>query len=46
MLPYVDEFRPVHNLNALSDLCAALGRGPSRETDPRLWLGLGNRDAA
>ena len=25
MLPYVDEFRPVHNLNALADLCAALG---------------------
>jgi uncharacterized protein with von Willebrand factor type A (vWA) domain len=46
MLPYVDEFRPVHNLNALSDLCSALGRGPSRETDPRLWLGLGNRHAA
>ncbi|MDI6027575.1 VWA domain-containing protein [Corticibacterium sp. UT-5YL-CI-8] len=25
MLPHVDEFRPVHNLNALADLCAALG---------------------
>lgn len=24
MLPHVDEFRPVHNLNALGDLCAAL----------------------
>jgi uncharacterized protein len=46
MLPYVDEFRPVHNLNALSDLCAAIGRARSRETDPRLWLGLGNRHAA
>jgi uncharacterized protein with von Willebrand factor type A (vWA) domain len=24
MLPHVDEFRPVHTLNALSDLCASL----------------------
>jgi uncharacterized protein with von Willebrand factor type A (vWA) domain len=46
MLPHVDEFRPVHNLEALSDLCAALGRERTRETDPRLWLGLGNRHAA
>jgi uncharacterized protein with von Willebrand factor type A (vWA) domain len=46
MLPYVDEFRRVHNLNALSDLCTALGKGRSSETDPRLWLRLGNRHAA
>ncbi len=46
MLPHVDEFRPVHNLNALSDLCAALGAQRTRETDPRLWLGLGNRRSA
>ena len=26
MLPHVDEFRPVHNLNALSDLCASLSK--------------------
>jgi uncharacterized protein len=44
MLPHVDEFRPVHNLNALSDLCASLGAARTRETDPRLWLG--NRHAA
>ncbi|WP_269930117.1 vWA domain-containing protein [Aminobacter sp. HY435] len=42
MLPHVDEFRPVHNLNALGDLCASLGAPASRRSDPRLWLdGLG-----
>lgn len=46
MLPHVDEFRSVHNLNALRDLCAALGSTSPRETDPRLWLGLGKRRAA
>lgn len=30
ILPYVDEFRPVHNLNALADLAQALS-GPSRD---------------
>jgi uncharacterized protein with von Willebrand factor type A (vWA) domain len=44
MLPYVDEFRPVHNLNALSDLVASLGVAKTRDSDPRLWLG--NRRAA
>ena len=39
MLPYVDEFRPVHNLNALSDLVASLGAARTRQSDPRLWLG-------
>ncbi len=39
MLPYVDEFRPVHNLNALADLVASLGAGRTRDSDPRLWLG-------
>jgi len=39
MLPYVDEFRAVHNLNALTDLCASLDRSVSRNVDPRLWLG-------
>ena len=46
MLPHVDELRAVHNLNALSDLCASLSRTRSRETDPRLWSGLGRRRAA
>jgi uncharacterized protein with von Willebrand factor type A (vWA) domain len=46
MLPHVDEFRPVHNLNALSDLCASIGAGPSRAQDPRRWIVLGMRAAA
>ncbi|MRX31671.1 VWA domain-containing protein [Aminobacter sp. MDW-2] len=46
MLPYVDEFRPVHNLNALGDLCASLGAPASRDTDPRLWMIDGLRRAA
>ena len=38
MLPHVDEFRAVHNLNALGDLCASLGAPASRSSDPRRWL--------
>jgi uncharacterized protein with von Willebrand factor type A (vWA) domain len=38
MLPHVDEFRPVHNLNALADLCASLDGTMARNADPRLWL--------
>jgi uncharacterized protein with von Willebrand factor type A (vWA) domain len=37
MLPHVDEFRPVHDLNSVAELCAALGGG-RREGDPRRWL--------
>ena len=46
MLPHVDEFRPVHTLDALADLCASLSRPSGRETDPRAWLALGRADAA
>ena len=40
MLPHVDEFRPVHSLNSISDLCIALGRGTSsnRVKTPTEWL--------
>jgi uncharacterized protein with von Willebrand factor type A (vWA) domain len=38
MLPFVDEFRPIHNLASMSDLCAALGRDGAGDADPRLWL--------
>jgi uncharacterized protein with von Willebrand factor type A (vWA) domain len=38
MLPFVDEFRPVHNLRAVADLCGALGRTRRGEADPRAWL--------
>ena len=38
MLPHVDELRPIHNLAAMTDLCAALSQEVGRENDPRLWL--------
>jgi uncharacterized protein len=38
MLPYVDEFRPVHSLEAISDLCAALSGKGAAANDPRRWL--------
>jgi uncharacterized protein with von Willebrand factor type A (vWA) domain len=46
MLPHVDEFRAVHNLNALADLCASLGEKAGRDADPRRWLALAPRRAA
>jgi uncharacterized protein with von Willebrand factor type A (vWA) domain len=46
MLPFVDEFRPVHNLTALTDLCASLDRAAPASVDPRRWLGLGKKRAA
>jgi uncharacterized protein len=38
MLPFVDDFRAVHNLNALADVCAALSGKGGQRTDPKLWL--------
>lgn len=38
MLRHVDEFRPVHSLNVLGELCEALSRPASRENDPKIWL--------
>ncbi|MEM7290871.1 MAG: VWA domain-containing protein, partial [Pseudomonadota bacterium] len=38
MLPHVDEFRPVHSLNALAGLCVALGGSSAGEYDPSQWL--------
>ena len=39
MLPHVDEFRPVHNLDALADLCASLSATSGRAIrDPRYYL--------
>lgn len=40
MLPHVDEFRPVHSLETISDLCLALGTGTSsnRLKTPMDWL--------
>jgi len=38
MLPHVDEFRAVHSLEALADLCVALSNPAGREHDPQAWL--------
>lgn len=38
MLPHVDEFRPVHSLEAMADLCAALSEKNTDIADPRRWL--------
>ncbi|MDP1699366.1 MAG: VWA domain-containing protein [Aestuariivirga sp.] len=38
MMPYVDEFRPVHSLNSLSDLAEALGKRTGSAHDPLKWL--------
>ncbi len=38
MLPHVDEFRAVHSLDALSELCYALSMPRTRENDPMVWL--------
>lgn len=38
MLPHVDSFRPIHNLAAMADLCAALAPDAGRQSDPRQWL--------
>ncbi|TIW89440.1 MAG: VWA domain-containing protein, partial [Mesorhizobium sp.] len=46
MLPHVDEFRSVHNLDALADLCASLDKKSAAAVDPRRWLGAGVRRVA
>lgn len=38
MLPHVHEFRAIHNLAAMTDLCAALSAERSAQSDPRRWL--------
>jgi uncharacterized protein len=38
MLPFVDEFRPIHNMASLGDLCRALDGAASAGADPRAWL--------
>ena len=38
MLPHVDEFRPIHSLDSIADLCKALDEDAPAE-DPRRWLG-------
>jgi hypothetical protein len=39
MLPHVDEFRPIHNLESMAELCRALSANRARTGDPKRWLG-------
>jgi uncharacterized protein with von Willebrand factor type A (vWA) domain len=38
MLPYVDEFRPVHSLESFEDLARALAVPKRSVHDPRAWM--------
>lgn len=38
MLPHVDEFRPIHNLESIAGLVKALGRDSASTIDPRYYL--------
>jgi hypothetical protein len=38
MLPHVDELRPIHNLESMTQLCNALSAPGGRETNPKAWL--------
>jgi uncharacterized protein with von Willebrand factor type A (vWA) domain len=38
MLPYVDELRPIHNLESMTALVRALSHAPAKDYDPKLWL--------
>jgi uncharacterized protein with von Willebrand factor type A (vWA) domain len=39
ILPHVDEFRPIHNLESLGELCRSLSAPGGRAIDPRAWAG-------
>jgi hypothetical protein len=38
MLPHVDEFRPIHSLGSMEELCRALAGEGAGTGDPRGWL--------
>jgi len=38
MLPHVDEMRPIHNLDSMTGLVAALTHGSDSSADPKAWL--------
>jgi hypothetical protein len=38
MLPHVDELRPIHNLESMTELVQALSGAAAKGTDPKLWL--------
>ncbi len=38
MLPHVDEMRPIHNLESMAGLVAALQHGSDSSANPKVWL--------
>jgi uncharacterized protein len=38
MLPHVDELRPIHNLESMAGLVAALQHGADASADTKGWL--------
>jgi uncharacterized protein with von Willebrand factor type A (vWA) domain len=38
MLPHVDEFRAIHNLDSMAELARTLSHSTGRGADPRAWL--------
>jgi hypothetical protein len=38
MLPHVHDFRPIHSLGSMEQLCHALAAGPGPEALPQRWL--------
>ncbi|MEP6827771.1 MAG: VWA domain-containing protein [Aestuariivirga sp.] len=38
MMPYVDEFRPVHSLDSLADLAESLAKAVNFEHNPEKWM--------
>ena len=38
MLPHVDELRPIHNLDSMTELVRALSGAPAKSYDPKLML--------
>lgn len=38
MLPHVHDFRPIHNLSSMEELCRALGAERSAAANPQRWL--------
>jgi uncharacterized protein with von Willebrand factor type A (vWA) domain len=38
MLPHIDEFRPIHNLDSIAELTKALSPRARRDADPKAWL--------
>jgi uncharacterized protein with von Willebrand factor type A (vWA) domain len=38
MLPHVDEFRPIHNLESMAELVRALSTRSANASDPKQWM--------